>query len=146
MIREAHWEGGSTQGAQRSTRPPREPCWAPTKLNHQQGHTLLPGGVFVSKTAVRELGWDNWIASMTFESPHLKQLGTARIVGFEYNTSQSRHNQCANETDHKRMDLGFAQKRAVIKVKVLDKEENEWSRSNMIDFPLQAEVATSSFN
>ena len=57
-----------------------------TKLNHQQGHTLLPGGVFVSKTALRELGWDNWIASMTFESPHLKQLGTARIVGFEYNT------------------------------------------------------------
>ena len=38
----------------------------------------------------------------------------------------------------------------MIKVKVLDKEENEWlagwSRSNMIDFPLQAEVATSSFN
>ena len=89
---------------------------------------------------------------MTFESPHLKQLGTARIVGFEYNTTQSRHNQCANETDHQGMDIGFAQKkRAVIKVKVLDKEENEWlagwsSRSNMIDFPFQTEVATSSFN
>ena len=74
MIRKAHWKRGLPRGPRSLPAHPESLAGPSTKLNHQQGHTLLPGGVFVSKTALRELGWDNWMASMTFESPHFKQL------------------------------------------------------------------------
>ena len=74
MIRKAHWEGGSTQGAKKSTRPPREPSWALYKAKLSTGPHLATRGCVCLQDGLKRIGWDNWMASMTFESPHFKQL------------------------------------------------------------------------
>ena len=56
MIRKAHWEGGSTQGAKKSTRPPREPCWALYKAKPSTGPHLATRGCVCLQDGLKRIG------------------------------------------------------------------------------------------